>query len=139
MIKFISSAEYQVAYVQGGFGISYHPEANKPENYAVKPMYKFVQWGMDPALRRMGPVLSANALRVFEYWPGMYPTYEDVLDSIYLGSAGFDALAGLDKRRIERLETAIKKAQEAGIKVTRADFAFPDRYPTKDYIQKGKK
>ncbi len=91
---------------------------------------------MDPDLIRVGPGWSADARKAFDLMPGIYPTYGDVLDNVYQGKIGFDALEDLDRRSDAALDDGIKKAQEAGLKVTRADFAFPDWDPQKDYQAK---
>ena len=136
VIKFISSLEYQDGWVQGGFGASYLPEANRPENYVSQPqMYQFVKWGNDPSLFRIPPVLSEEASKVLStYLPGIYPTADDVLNNVYQGFSGYDAFKDLDKRMEAALDEGVSKAQAAGVKVTRADFAFPDWDRDKDYV-----
>ena len=57
-------------------------------------------------------------------------------NNVYLGRAGFDTLVDFEERANEGLDAGIKKAQEAGLKVTRDDFTFPDWDPTKNYVQK---
>lgn len=134
VIKFICSLEYQEGYVKGGYGISYLPEANKPENFKIPQLYRFVQWANDPALRRFAPIARPNTRRVVEeFMPGIYPTYHDVMEAVYLGKAGFEALKDLDDRCNAALDAGIKRAQESGIKVTRDDFCFPDWVRGKDY------
>ena len=137
VIKFITSLEYQAGYVQGGYGVSFSLEANKPENFQTPQLYKFVQWGAE--LNRIAPTLSQPAAKSWSYLPGIYPTFEDVMDNVYLGEAGFDALADLDKRCDAALDEAIKKAQADGIKVTRQDFIFPDWSLSKDYLPAARK
>lgn len=139
VIKFLSSREYQEAYVQGGFGISYLPEADKEENFKIPQMYKLVQWAIDPALRRIGPVLPGITTRMGEYGSGgIYPPWADVIDNVYFEKAGLEALLDLDKRQDGALEASIKKAQEAGVKVSRSDFIVADWDPSMDYVRKRK-
>ena len=140
MIEFISSLEYQEEWVKGGYGISYLPEANKPENYVVRQMYQFVKWGFDTSLRVIWPPLSEGAKKIFNegYIPGVYPTAKDVFDNVYYGNAGVKALEDLDKRLNDALDVGIKKAQEAGVKVEKQDYIFPDWDPAKDYRPKKK-
>ncbi len=143
VIKFISGLEYQQGYVKGGYGISYLPEANKPENYTVKSMYKMVQWAGDPALRRTAPKLAPDVARDYsrimtEFAPGIYPPYLDTLTNVYLGRSGMDALKDLDARSDAAFMEGIKKANEAGVKVKWEDLFFPDWDPSKDYVPKKK-
>ena len=138
-IKFISSLEYQEGYVKGGFGVSYLPAANKKENYLIPQMYMLTLWTMDPTLRRQGPILSEEAKKVWKYYAGTYPTVQDTLNNVYLGKAGFDTLADLDKRLGVALDAAIKKAQDDGAKVTRSDFVFSDWDMSKDWEPPKKK
>lgn len=51
---------------------------------------------------------------------------------------GFDVLKEFGSKMDAGVDAGIKKAQEAGIKVSRKDFAFPDWDPTKDYEPKKK-
>ena len=137
VITFMSSQEFQEGWVQGGYGISFLPEANKPENFKNQPqMYKMAQWLADMSLFRVWPVPSLEAQKVYNYLPGTYPTDNDVLNNIYEGKAGYDTLKDLSKRRDATWDEGFAKAQAAGVKVSRADFTFPDWDPTKDYVQK---
>lgn len=133
VIRFLTSLEYQEGYVRGGYGSSFLPAANKPENYAQPQMAKFAEWGNTQT--RFGPVPELEAQKLRAYLPSIYPNQNDVLETAYLGKAGFEALSDLDKRLDAAVDGAIKKAQEAGVKVQRKDFVFPDWDPARNYVQ----
>lgn len=134
LVKFICSTEYQLGYVQGGYGASYLAEVNKPENYTVQQAGKIFGWAKDPSLRRVAPWLSQDAQKAFEFVPPVYPPLNEVLTNVYFEKSGFDALKDLQDKWDAAFDEGIKKAQEAGYKITRADFIFPDWDPTKDYL-----
>lgn len=138
VIRFITSLEFQEGWVKGGYGISYLPQANRPENFAVPQMYRFVEWANDPTWRRIPPVLSTDAQKIYDHWPGIYPTHVDTQTNVYLGKSDLEALDDLDRRCDAAFDVALAKAQEAGLKLSRSDFSFPDWDPSRNYVQKKK-
>lgn len=141
VVKFLSSLEYQEGYVKGGYGVSFLPEANKIQNFSFPQMYKFVEWASDPALRRVSPTWSPEVTNTLwgEYFPGVYPTYNDVLDGIYIGKLGLEALVELDRKLDAAVDEAIRRAQAAGIMVSRKDLSFPGWDLTKNWEPPAKK
>jgi ABC-type glycerol-3-phosphate transport system substrate-binding protein len=64
------------------------------------------------------------------------PTADDITVGVLSGQITdlAAALADLDARSTEALETAIRDAQNAGVDVSIEDYKFPDWDPTQDYI-----
>ena len=44
------------------------------------------------------------------------------------------ALADLDARKMQALETGLSDAQAAGVEVSMEDYLFPDWNPTENYV-----
>lgn len=134
VIRFITSLEYQEGYVKGGFGISFLPEANRPENFSIPEMAMYAVSNMSRSLMRVIPSRTENMIRARQLMPGIYPTYYDVLDNVYLGKAGVETLKDLARRMDASLDEGIKRAQEEGFKVTRDDWVNPGWDSTKDWV-----
>lgn len=59
---------------------------------------------------------------LYEFAPGIYPLYEDVLDNVYQRHVGAGALADLDARCNASFDEGIRKANEARLKVKSAGY-----------------
>lgn len=134
VITFMTSQEYQEAWVKAGGGFSVFEEYNKPEYFPHPTLAKMTQAAA--AGRILGPVPSSEAYRAWELQDPIVPGRNDTMQGMWIGKLGWDGWDDLERRSNEALDRALAEAKKMGSKITRADFTFPDWDPSKHYVPK---
>lgn len=134
VIKFMTSLDYFEGWVTGGFGIAPIPEANKPENFKVPTTYYFAHW----ALEALTPPKPRNPNLVGDIWnlmPAVHPNLREVLEGIWIGKLGLDALDTLTERLNKALDQAVVYAEKQhGTKISlEGNLVFSDWDPFRHY------
>ncbi len=130
------SPEAGKRWVQMGEDLSTFTANNDPSTIKFKPFAQYVAAsklvlpGPDPSVRN--PQTSHVLISPFT------PAIPDVMAGLYTGqiTGVHSALADLDQRSQQALETAISQATQQGYKVSLSDYTFPDWDITKPYITK---
>ncbi len=132
LAKFFVSRKFQKAMVKAGVGVSIYSDLNTPENFAHPAWAKIAKWGLEA---KIIPTESLAVTKVKkDFLEPVHPNFEETLQGIWVGKLSMDALDKVNEEMNAALERAILKAQQAGVKVTKEDFIFPDWIPCVDYL-----
>ena len=142
VLEFLASLEFHRAYNAEGIGFSIIDEA---KDAIVDPHMKAIeQIASEKVIIGPSPVLrnpAAAQLKKYESkLPALKATFQDVLMEAWSnnGKGLEEGLRQVTKARNELMTRAIALAQKDGVKITAADWAFPDFQPLADYKMKAK-
>ncbi|MCL5266143.1 MAG: sugar ABC transporter substrate-binding protein [Chloroflexi bacterium] len=132
----LNSKDAATRWVQAGQGLRVYPDVNKLE-YAPTPQFaQYMKLATDDVKLAPAPSLKHPEMAEVKEQQTL-PNIQNVLEGIYTGQIKDykEALKDLESRQNAELQSAIKDAQDRGVKVDPSWWIVRDWNLTKDYAQ----